>query len=181
MSFPSNLGPMFCVVGSGASPLDQNTPSLLGSLDGGIPNLDTPNNIRNPLDSGPLVGEVKGNFGIVSSWIAALDFGFTADLANGKVSNGWINGNGDDLQYIDYVNGNGWISQTAFNVSNCTSLNPEHNSAGTYLNGKVDIDRNSLTITDMGGMIFNGIGANSGGEIDFSSGTGGGGFGATPQ
>ena len=140
----------------GSIVLDSVNASLFGALSGPPLMGHFNDSIRAPFITSALKGEVTGNFGLASSASASLNFGFTANLVQGSVSNGWINGNGSDMGKLNYVQANGHISSKDFHVSGFTSQNAQHDPTGTYLNGQIETQGNSLTITGMNGYIQNG-------------------------
>ena len=152
--------------GTSVSETGSNLTSLLVHQNSS-PVQDNFNAMRAPFTSTALKGEVTGNFGLLYSMSAALNFGFSVNLLQGSVSGGWINGWGDDLGTINYVDGSGSISSTNFHVSGFTSRSADKDPTGTFLSGHVETQGNTLTITDMNGRIETG---HSGGTVDFTPG-----------
>ena len=140
----------------GITALELGALSQFKALNGSLIMGQFNDSIRSSFVSPALRGDVTGTFGLTSSASATLNFGFTVDLAQGIVSKGWINGDGADLGRLNYVEANGLITPVDFHVSGFTSMKTEHDPTGTFLNGHVDTQGNSLTITDMGGIITNG-------------------------
>ena len=156
---------------AGGSSLDTGTPSLLGTAGSGTPGLDANNGPRNPLESTGMRAEITGTLNVVMA-AGTPEFGFSANLFSGLVSNGWIKGPVGDIGNIEYVNGSGRIENLAFTISDYVSRDPAKDATGTFLNGQMEQSGNTLTVTQMAGTVFDRSGSmsfdvtlNSGGGI----------------